>query len=377
MAVIEKRRTKDGKIHYRVKIRLKGQLAQTATHERLTDAKRWAQVTEAAIREGRHFKTTEAKKHTLAEAIDRYLQTVLPRAGRDRVKRQAHLSWWKVRLGKYLLADVTPALIGESRDVLMNETTTRGSLRSGATANRYLSALSHLLSVAVREWGWLEDSPMRKVSKSRESRGRVRFLDENEKERLFRACKESSNEMLFPAVIVSISTGVRLGELLALKWSDVDFGRRRLILHYTKNGEKRGVPLAGQALQVLLDMEKRRRIDSSLIFCQAKNWCGSKGSNVKDGAGLKDKENGVQKVQKPVSLRGAWEVALKKGEIKNFRWHDLRHCCASYLLMSGASTAEIAEILGHKTLAMVKRYSHLADGHAGKVIERMNEQFVG
>lgn len=375
MAVIEKRRTKEGKIHYRVKIRLKGQPPQTATHERLTDAKRWAQVTEAAIREGRHFKTTEAKKHTLAEAVDRYLQTVLPRAGRDRVKREAHLSWWKERVGKYVLADVTPALIGECRDALMSENTLRGGLRSGATANRYLSALSHLLSIAVNEWGWLEDSPMRKVNKSRESRGRVRFLDENERERLFRACKESSNELLFPAVIVSISTGIRLGELLALKWGDVDFGRRRLILHHTKNGEKRGVPLAGQALQVLQEMEKRRRIDSSLIFCQSKNRYGSKGSNLRSDADA-DKEGGVQKVQKPVSLRGAWEAALKKGEIENFRWHDLRHCCASYLLMSGASTAEIAEILGHKTLAMVKRYSHLADGHAGKVIERMNEQFV-
>jgi site-specific recombinase XerD len=69
--------------------------------------------------------------------------------------------------------------------------------------------------------------------------------------------------------------------------------------------------------------------------------------------------------------------ALKRAEVNNFRWHDLRHCTASYLAMGGASMVEIAAVLGHKTLDMVKRYSHLSDGHIANVVERMNSKLFG
>ena len=80
---------------------------------------------------------------------------------------------------------------------------------------------------------------------------------------------------------------------------------------------------------------------------------------------------------KPVDLRTPFETALKRAGIEDFRWHDLRHTAASYLAMGGASLAEIAEILGHKTLAMVKRYAHLSDSHVAGVVERMNAKFLG
>ena len=126
----------------------------------------------------------------------------------------------------------------------------------------------------------------------------------------------------------------------------------------------------------LIELEKRRRVDSSLIFPNLKSWRGSKGSEV--GCELRKEEmTRIQKVQKPAPIRSAWVSALKVAAIDSFRFHDLRHCAASYLAMSGASLNEIAEILGHKTLAMVKRYAHLSDAHTNTVIERMNEKFVG
>jgi site-specific recombinase XerD len=76
-------------------------------------------------------------------------------------------------------------------------------------------------------------------------------------------------------------------------------------------------------------------------------------------------------------LRGAFTAALTAADITDFHWHDLRHCTASYLAMNGASLAEIAEILGHKTLQMVKRYAHLSDGHVSSVIESMNAKIFG
>jgi integrase len=377
MAVIEKRETSEGKEQYRVKIRLKGFPPQTATFARAADAKRWAQQTEAAIREGRHFKTTEAKKHTLGDLIDRYIRDVLPKKKKSQKKQSAQLLWWKEHLGSYSLADISPALIGEKRDLLFNGMTYRGTQRSPATVVRYLSALSHAFTVGVKEWGWLEDSPMRKVSKLKEARGRVRFLDELEKKRLLQACKDSSNPALFPVVMLALSTGMRYSEILNLTWADVDLHRKRIILQETKNGERRAVPIAGQALELLSQFEKRRRIDTQLLFPQIKFANANPEEAYAQFNFQKCELERIQKMQKPIQLRSAWNTALKKAQIFNFRFHDLRHCAASYLAMSGASLAEIAEILGHKTLAMVKRYAHLSDSHKHSVIDRMNKNFLG
>jgi len=356
MASIRKRSNKDGSVSYRVDVRLKGFPAQRATFSRLTDAKKWAKHVESAIEEGRYFKTTEARKHTLKEAINRYKESVLP-AKKDGKKQEAQLDWWADEIGPYTLADVTPAVLAETRDRLAQG-------RGPATVVRYMAALSHVFTVAVNEWGWLETNPLRKVSKPREPRGRVRFLSddttgpdgqivEGERTRLLKACQESKNPYLHTIVVLALSTGMRQGEILNLRWSDVDLDTGRIILHETKNGERRVVPLLGRALELLkvLDQERReqkvRRIDTELLF---------PGRNPKT----------------PVFIRAPWLEAVKAAGIEDLKFHDLRHSAASYLLMSGASLGEIAELLGHKTLQMVKRYSHLSESHAAGVVARMN-----
>ena len=139
---------------------------------------RWIQQTEAAIREGRHFKTTESKKHTLGNLIDRYIAYVLPTKKKSEERQGAQLVWWKKQIGCFLLSDITPAIIAEQRDKLLRGITKQGKIRSPATVVRYMAALSHAFSIAMKEWGWIEDSPLRKVTKPREPRGRVRFLNE-------------------------------------------------------------------------------------------------------------------------------------------------------------------------------------------------------
>ena len=109
------------------------------------------------------------------------------------------------------LADLTPALIVEQRDKLIRENTVKKTLRSPSTVVRYLAALSHALTIAVKEWGWLDDSPMRKVSKPREPRGRVRFLSDDERKSLLEACKVDSNLFLYTIVVIALSTGMRAG----------------------------------------------------------------------------------------------------------------------------------------------------------------------
>jgi integrase len=354
MANIEKRTTGSGETSYRVKIRLKGYPTQTATFKRLTDAKKWVQDTESAIREGRHFKTSEAKKHTLGDMIDRYVKDVLSgKTAKLRSNQTTQLNWFKAEIGAYSLADISLATIAQCRDKLLTEIGSRGKVRTPASVVRYMAALSAAYSTCVNEWEWLEDSPMRKVKKPKESKGRVRFLDDNERHKLLAACQQSSNKQLYLCVILALSTGMRQAELMGLKWQNINLKDGFLILQKTKNGERRRVPLSGLALSLLQEHAKVRRLDTNLLFPST-----------------------IHK-DKPINLRKPFETALKVAEINDFHWHDLRHCTASYLAMNGASLAEIAEVLGHKTLSMVKRYAHLSDGHVSNVVASMNAKIFG
>ena len=119
MASIEKRTTKEGKISYRAKVRLKGYPTQSATFDRLTDCKKWIQSTESAIREGRHFKLSEAKKRTLKDLIDRYIKEILPQKPKSVESQQFQLNWWKDKIGSYSLADITPAILVDYRNKLL------------------------------------------------------------------------------------------------------------------------------------------------------------------------------------------------------------------------------------------------------------------
>lgn len=372
MAAIEKRTNKKGETSYRVKIRMLGHKAETATFTSLTKAKRWAQDTESAMRDGRHFVTAEAKKHTLGKAIDRYIDEVLPQKPKNAKNTKAQLLWWKEQIGIKLLSDVTPATVNDQKTRLFTEPIlfTRKEIqvdgstreivterkRSPATVNRYLAAMSQVFTEVCGPWAWMarEKNPMSAVKKEKESEGRVRFLNDDERTALLKACKDSSNTYLYPIVALAISTGARFSEIMRLTWDNVSFDQRRIILKDTKNGSTRAVPLAGLAFDEMKALAKVKRIDSKLIFASRK-----------------------LRGEKPISFRTAWETALKKAGVQNFHFHDLRHTAASYLAMNGASLAEIAEVLGHKTLQMVKRYAHLSEQHVLNVVERMNRKVFG
>jgi integrase len=353
MAVIEKRTLDTGETSYRVKIRLKGFPPETATFQRLTDAKAWAQRTEADIREGRYFRVSHAKKRTLADAIEKYDAEVLAHKGGAIQNQQHYLEWWQAHIGCMILADIVPSVITETRKKLIGSKNAYGRVINQATANRYTTALGHLFTVAVNEWQWLHDNPIRRIKKFKESRGRVRFLDAAERERLLRACQDSTNPQLYTIVVLALTTGARKNEILFLRWQDVDLQRERIILHHTKNGERRTLPVKGLGLQLLRAHARQRQPHSDFVF---------PGSVA----------------GKPVDIRTAWESAVKKAELVDFRFHDLRHTTASYLAMNSASLPEISEVLGHKTLQMVRRYAHLSEQHTAGVLERtMNSVFGG
>ncbi|MCG7967067.1 MAG: tyrosine-type recombinase/integrase [Candidatus Thiodiazotropha taylori] len=352
MASIVKREGKKG-FSYRVRVR-KGGRYISKSFSRLTDAKSWASEMESKI-DSRRLPTSEALKHTLADLIDRYIENELSdvKTAKDKAR---HLKWWKDQVGGIKLADITPTLLSEYRDNLKKR------MQPG-TVNRYLTSISHAFSVAVREWGWIDSNPISNVRKLKEPRGRVRFLSEDsvdrqgrvihgERTRLLDACRESRSPVLHDVVVLALSTGMRQGEIMNLTWKDVDFRDGRITLLDTKNGDIRAIPITGLALDLLKKRSKVRRIHSQLIF--------------------PDKTG-----KAPAKFRDSWLRALERAEIEDFRFHDLRHTAASYLAMSGATLAEIAEILGHKTLSMVKRYSHFSTDHVSGVISKLDTRMFG
>lgn len=360
MANIQKRTTSAGEVSYRVQIRIKGHPTETATFTRMTDAKLWAQQTEADIRRGKHFKTSEAKKRTLAEAIDRYSKEVLSHR-KNPINQKTYLSWWKKQLGAYMLADITPALIVETRNTLLGSTNKYGRKVGVSTANRYTQSLGHVFTIARKDWGWVSDSPVTNISKFKEPRGRVRFLSENERPALLSACQDSDNPFLHTIVVLALSTGARKMEIVGLEWSEIDFDRSVIILDETKNGERRVLPLKGYARELLFKRYQDRLLGCEYVFPSTK---------------VKRDESG-KFIYQPIDIRTAWENALVNAGIKDFRFHDLRHSAASYLAMNGASMPELSEILGHKTLQMVKRYAHLSESHTSTVVGNMNERIFG
>lgn len=357
MAGIEKRKLDDGSSSYRVKVRLKGYPPESATFSRLTDAREWIQKTEADMKAGRHFGVS--KRHTLNDLIDSYEKSAKHKELKSAKDMRARLVWWRNHHGEKLLQDITPSLIAQGRDALMGEFVTihrRGDdgvvsrvpldkKRSGATTNRSLAALSSVCSYGVKELGWLERNPVERITKPKENKGRVRFLDDAELPRFLAACRKHND--LYLAVLLSLTTGGRQSEIMGLRWGQIDLktGRATLYAGTTKNNDMRVLPLVGEAFTRLQERAKVRSLTDDRIFPPTH----------------KAKKSSF------IALRTPFAAALKEADIKDFHWHDLRHTCASYLMMNGVSPLEISKVLGHRTMAMVSRYAHLAPARVSDI----------
>lgn len=351
MATIEERISNCGEKTYRVKVRVKGYTQQSASFKRKTDAKNWAKNTEAAINEGRFFNHSHTKKKNMNDLINRYIREILPNKPASITDQTRQLNFWKTEIGDLLIKDVSSSMITALRNKLKQQKTVRGNLRNPATVNRYLAALSHAFTVAIKEWEWTSDNPCNRVSRLKESRGRTRYLSDHERIKLLDACYKSRNKYLYTIVVLALSTGARKSEILFLTWNNIHFDREIIQLDKTKNGEIRILPLQGYALELVKELYSNSTKESTLLFPSAR-------SNF----------------QHPTTIRKSWNTAISEANLEDFRFHDLRHSAASYMAMDGASLIDIAQILGHKTLEMTKRYSHLSDAHTKKVVASMNSK---
>lgn len=225
----------------------------------------------------------------------------------------------------------------------------RGKEVKPATVNRDLTLIKHMLNKAV-DWGYLNANPVKRVRFLKEPPGRTRYLNENERERLLDACRHSESEMLYPAVLTALLTGMRKGELLALTWDDVNLTEARITVRRSKNNETRHIPLHASLLEVFYELRTRYPF-SQYVFSKS------------DGRSYGN-------------WRRAFDTACRHAGITNFRFHDLRHTFGSYLGMEGFNAYTIMQLMGHKTLAMSARYTHISETQLRAAIDKIGEKMV-
>jgi hypothetical protein len=188
---------------FRAKIRLKGTEPVSGTFDRKTDALRWVQQTEAAIRDGRYFKTAEAQRHTVADLVDRYQQEVLPHKAKGTILVQAmELNWWKAKIGHLSLAEVTPAVLCDYRNQLSGGD---GTKRCASTIIHYFASLSHAFNTAIQEWQWCDENPVCRIKKPRLPRGRVRYLSDEGNAQSQTQGSKTSDSMIYAIAVRPIS----------------------------------------------------------------------------------------------------------------------------------------------------------------------------
>jgi integrase len=238
---------------------------------------------------------------------------------------------------------ITPMLVEKYKKERREGLAKRGSQRRPATVNRELAVLSKIFTLAV-DAGVAVSNPCLRVRKLRQDNERTRYLSYEEEAGLMQAL--AAEDQLRRIVTLAINTGMRRGEIFSLCWPDVDFARGVIYVRHTKTGKDRAVPMnvIGRAA-----LEEQQRT-SEHVF-------------------VSPRTGGPY-----VDIKRAFTAALQQAGIEDFRFHDLRHTAATRLADTGADVFTIAEILGHSSLAMTKRYTHATDEAKQRAVERLAEK---
>lgn len=321
---------------WRAQIRLTGWPNQVKTFRIKRDAESWARTTEDEIIRGIHVPRSNSEKLTIASALDRYVKEIIPTKKPSGHRRDTgRAEFLKSRLGQYSLAALNSELIAAFRDDRLAEG------KANNTVRLELALLSHMYTVAIQEWGTgLIANPVLNVRKPSPGNGRNRRLNGNEEERLLKACDVHTNPFLGWIVRLALYTSMRRGEIISLTREQVNLEAKTLFLPDTKNNSVRTVPLTNKALTTIkeaLDFPLRPK-ETNLLFY---------GSPTRDGT------------LKPYTINRVWVQALERAEITGLTFHDLRHEATSRLVEAGLSDQEVASITGHKSMQMLRRYTHL------------------
>jgi integrase len=287
------------------------------------------------IKEGKNPEVVRIKKYTFHDLADEYLKSSKwQKAYKSKVG-------YVNQLLEFFKAQLLQSFNTRVIDQFQN---TRLEYNKPATVNRLLATLKHMFTKAV-EWDMVSEDVLKKIRKVKltpENNRRIRFLSKEESQTLI----DCSISHLKPIVIMALNTGMRLGEILKLKWEQVDLRHGFILLDDTKNNERRQIPINSTLREVLEKLPIGLKIEH--VF------------TGDDG--------------KPYNrVKSSFATALKRANILDFRFHDLRHTFASQLVMSGVDLATVKELLGHKSISMTMRYAHLSPGHMVKAVQVLDE----
>jgi integrase len=308
---------------WRVIVKRKGHQTLTRTFDTKGEATVWAREVEGEMDRGVFASRVEAESTTLAQLLDRYQREITPQK-RGAAMEQSHL---RMIVQDPIVHRFVARVAGKELTAYKNR---RLTTVSASTLNRELNILSHVFTVAAQEWHihlpW--GNPVRLVSRPRVNDKRDRRLVEDEEKRLLAAAKAYGDAGEIGLIITwAIETAMRRGEIAGMRWEHLDRKDRVLLIPETKNGTPRQVPLSTMALGVLDALP--RRLDSRVFAIHA------------------------------ASISRAFAETCKAADIEGLTFHDLRHEATSRLFEKGLNPMEVAAITGHKTLQMLKRYTHL------------------
>ncbi|MHB8938547.1 MAG: tyrosine-type recombinase/integrase [Thiobacillus sp.] len=321
---------------WQARIRRDGHPALSKTFETKAAAEAWTRAVESDMDKGAYRSTVVAESTTFSEIADRFEHEFAPHhyRGQGWKHKLAHL---RAAFGDYFLAAITPARVAAYRDDRLRaadprykKDPTSAPRLSPATVKTEIDLLSKVLDVASKEFGipLPAGNPVASIRKPAGGKARDRRLTVTEWGRLMDECGKSGNNWLKPAVLLSVETAMRQGELLGIEWKAVDFPHRLIMLSSTKNGEARAVPLSSAAVAILEGLPRSLR-----------------GRAIPQGK---------------ATIYSAFKRAAGRAGIGGYTWHDLRHEALSRLAERGdLSLLEMAAMSGHKTLQMLKRYTHL------------------
>lgn len=295
----------------------------------------------AEIAEGKFLDPVKGDKITYGELVDRYLKeySMVHKKPNSYEADTHHAKRLRGRFGSLLIKDVTADRVSAYVEERLK------SGRKPATVNREMALLKHSFTVA-KAWGLIRHSPVADVKRLKERNQRERWLTHEQ----FEALLGETAECHRPIIITAVNTGMRQGEIFSLRKDQVNWPKRMVMLTDTKNGAPRAVPLNSTMIDLLRGIIRehmRLGVNSPYVFV-----------NPLTGGPWK-------------SIRNAFNAAVKRAGIENFRFHDLRHTAASWLREAGADLLILKEFLGHKTLAMVQRYAHVSSGDLLKAAEAL------
>lgn len=364
MATIKEIKNKYG-ISYQVTIRIKPYKPIYKTFKDFLnpkkakkDAQLWASKIEYEMLHGT-FKQSNTFSNpardniaTMADLITYYKSEIAPTHYKSPEKYNIMYAWWISKIGSIKVQDLSASILSSCKHMLTTEKIIKKNqkvVRGNNTINKYLMCLSAILTFAVKELELIEVNPLSKVGTLPKPDGRKRFLSLEEIEKLITACKNHSDYLYF-FVLLSLSTGGRYSEILNLKIENIDFQNNQVYFLNTKNKTDRGVPIDFSILQEVKNYISENKINSELFL--------------------------NKKTNKLFYIRGPLQKIIKEIGLNDFHPHDIRHTTASYVAMNGGSLLDIAEILGHKSLVMARRYSHLTQKHTATVLSRVTNKIL-